>query len=432
MRDDAAVSLGQGTLLYQALTNRLQSDLDHPDPHHRRQLIDRLVSVYRTAQDVKIGAPAEELVAFSRDKLPVVMKRQVNDYQGTIGRIAQAVYELAGPREGLAFVIRSIQSEPRWFTYSGQDGWSEHWYRLSQWRKEVPDLSDLEEPLLAIVTNELRRDLESRESRSRVIYWQHHAHFWEAKSAVFTRTAETVYAQRKTSGEAVKYIAQYLANGLGNYPRAIDMLAAAVRETSLDASGQSQLAEYLHHEQRFEESILVLEPLVERVPENIAYRTLLMRAYYQTRRNRELLKLLEQTDQYLHEVNRWTEETISQLAASCLDNHLYEQSVKYYTELIPLHKRLQPDRARVTARFPRIVNRWREPMPGWGIPPRRWMLPARRLSAGDRGNNSEKTRWSHSGRYCVSHAISAHTSGNLTRRWRKPGSTSRLSARRLA
>ncbi len=345
VRDDGEVSLGKAAALYRALTGQLQSELDHPDPNHRRQLIDRLVSVYRTAQNKKIGSPAADLVAFARDRLPAVMKLQVNDYQGTIGRVAQAIYELAGPREGLAFLIRSLQNEPGWFAFSWQSGWDQHWYRLAHWRKEVPNLGDLEEPLLAIVTNELRRDLESRESRNRVIYWRHHEYFWEAQSAAFLRTAETVYAQRKKSGEAVKYIAEYLANGLNNYARAIEMLSVALRDATLDANGQFQLADYLRHEQRYEESIPVLEPLVEHGPENMAYRTELMHAYFQTHRQHELMKLLEQTDGYFHESGRWTEDSISRLAASCLENQLYEQSVKYYTELIPLHKRSQPRRS---------------------------------------------------------------------------------------
>jgi tetratricopeptide (TPR) repeat protein len=74
------------------------------------------------------------------------------------------------------------------------------------------------------------------------------------------------------------------------------------------------------------------------------YRVWLMHAYFRTNRPAELAELLKQTDAYFHEGNHWNEGAIAALAASCLENQLYERSVEYYKELIPLHQRTQPRR----------------------------------------------------------------------------------------
>ena len=79
-------------------------------------------------------------------------------------------------------------------------------------------------------------------------------------------------------------------------------------------------------------------------PENLEYRVLLMHAYFRTTRHMELLALLKQTDAFFHEKDRWNEHAMARLAQSTLQNELYEQSVGYFKELIPLHERTQQGR----------------------------------------------------------------------------------------
>jgi tetratricopeptide (TPR) repeat protein len=88
----------------------------------------------------------------------------------------------------------------------------------------------------------------------------------------------------------------------------------------------------------------VLQPLVEQHPANLDYRVQLMHAYFRTNRNADLLALLKQTDTFFHEKGRWGEYPLQRLANSTLQNELYEQSVAYFKELIPLHERTQPNR----------------------------------------------------------------------------------------
>ncbi len=353
LQADGEVSLGRGNALYRKLTDQLQEALQSQDWNQpqQQQLIYRLVEVYRAAKEKHLGGPADDVVEFAQQGLPEALKRQVNSYHSVVGHVAHAIADLAEPRAALAFLIAAIENEPRWFALVRQDGWNEHAYRLGMWREQVKRLGNLEAPLLEIVTRELRRDLESREQRSRIIYWRPQQYFWEAQAEAFLRTAETVYAQRKQSGESVKYIAEYVAVGLDRHDRAIEMLITADRDGVLDAAGKYQLAEYFHITQRYEESIPVLQPLVEQHPDVMAYRTKLMHAYFRTHRQQQLADLLDQTDARLHERDLWNEDNLSQLAASCLENQLYERAVKYYTELITLHKRTQPVQSRGDGRL---------------------------------------------------------------------------------
>jgi tetratricopeptide (TPR) repeat protein len=339
-----AVSLGEGVMLYQVLTGRLQEELDHPDQEYRRDLLRRLISVYRTAHDSHVVSVPVDITAFARDRLPEILRHQVNDYQSIVGEVAEAIKHLAGTREALAMLVRSIANEPQWFQFVREDGWNQHGWRLAQWREEVKDLGDLAEPLLDLVVAELRRGLETREFRNRAIYWRHHAHFWEEQVPAFLRTAETVYAQHNISSDAVRHIAEYLSQGLEKYPRAIEMLDQAHRDGILGEAGIWQLAEYLHHEQQHAESIPLLEPLVDKHPDQLHYRTKLMHACFRTQRREQLLDLLAATDEYFHQKNRWTESVMAQLGASCLENQLFEQAVEYYQEAISVHKRTQPHR----------------------------------------------------------------------------------------
>ena len=78
---------------------------------------------------------------------------------------------------------------------------------------------------------------------------------------------------------------------MDHYGRAIEILADAHRREVLDEGGQSRLVEYLRHENRFAETISILEPLVARRPNNLQYRVWLMNAYFKTAPGRASLPI---------------------------------------------------------------------------------------------------------------------------------------------
>ena len=338
------VSLGTGVQLYREVEKMTRGELDTRDDNHRYQLIDRLCHLYRTAHKLKIDGVADDLRAYAFEQAPATFRRQTNNYQSMVSRIADTLHDIAGARDGLAFLIERIENEPTWLRGGNQDGWNQHAYNLGRWRTETKELGDLEGRLLTIVLDELRLFLKTERSRNRSMYYRHHSYYWSEKRADYLRVANEVYAVRSKSSSGVRHVADYVFRGLENYNRAIEMLQQAEAKGVLDTNAQWALVDFLHRRERFEESIELLGTLMARVPGNMNYRVYLMRAYFKTGRAEQLLALLDETDAYFHEGQRWTEGALAALAKSCLDNQLHARSVAYYEELIPLHQRTQPRR----------------------------------------------------------------------------------------
>jgi len=330
-------------VLYRALERRLRDEMATADHNHRYALIDRLCDVYHVARDKKFPSMAADLRAFAFTHLPEVLKQQTSNYQSIVGRMAQTMHDLIGPRDGLELLIERIEQEPAWFRLVSEDGWRHHACNLAYWRTEAKQLDGLEDRLLEIVVAELRWDLESRQARHRTIYWRN-SWYWEEKEDAFAQTAEEVYARRRQSGAAVEYIADYVWRGLHHFDRAIEMLMTAHQQKILDEGGQRTLISYLHNRDRHAESIPILRPLVALRPDRVDYRVLLMQAYFHSGKPEELVALWQQTDEHFHQDGRWTEGNVAALAKGCLDTQLYEQSAAYYREVVSLHKRTYPGR----------------------------------------------------------------------------------------
>ncbi len=345
LQDDGEVSIGKGKKLFDTLEERIREDLNTTDHNHRYQLLSRLCSIYRTSHRQKIVGVIERLRDFADNQIPGLLAQQTNNYQSIVMQVADVLKDLVDVCEGLAFLVTRIEQEPSWFRLSNDDGWRHHGHRLGDWRREAGTLGqDLEERLLKIVVDELKLDLRSQQSRSRSMYHDHHSYFWKEKADMFARAAEQLLVERKNSGAATQYISEYFNDGLDRHNRAIAILFVALDAELLDEGGQSTLVNYLHERSRFGESIAVLKGLVKRAPDNIDYRCQLLHAYFRTERKEELLELLKVTDTYFHDEGRWNEQVIAKLASSCLQNHLFSESVTYYQELIPLHEASQPNR----------------------------------------------------------------------------------------
>jgi Flp pilus assembly protein TadD len=343
---DGTVSLGKGQKLYNSVEQRIRADINETKDHnHRYQLISTLTSIYYTAKNKQLSGYANDLRQFAFEQLPEVLKRQTNNYQSIVQNVAGSLHQVASPRDGLAFLIERIENEPSWLRYQHQDGWSQHAWQLGEWRREVgASLGDLEPRLLKIVLNELRRDLDSMQSRNRNMYQKHSHHYWAEKEQDFARVAEEVLERHMKSSAQILYIAQYVWGGVEHYDRAIQILAEAHQRKVLDESARAMLVIYLHGRGRHAESIAIVLPLVELRPDNMTYRVQLMHAYFHTGQKEKLLAALAATDSYFHEHNLWNENNIQALAFGTLQDQLFEQSVAYFKEAISLHERTQPNR----------------------------------------------------------------------------------------
>jgi predicted Zn-dependent protease len=346
------VSLGRGAALYRAIEAAIQKDLDGPDQNPRTRLVARLCDVYRAAAGPhplslsrrERGAVVADLRKFAFERLPQVLARQTNGYDEMVSNTAQALHDLAGPRDGLALLVWHAEHEPAWFQFNNGDVWNRHGCTIGQWRSEARGLGNLEGRLLGVVLAELRRDLRSGQSRSRYVYDCRWAYYWAEKEAEFARAAEETLAGSKDSSAAVTYVADYLFEGTHRQARAIELMLEAHRREVLDESGQAQLVRYLHEQNRFAESIPILEPLAGRRPENLGYRVWLMHAYHRTAQPKRLADLLRQTDEYFHKDGRWQEPVVAGLGESCLENALFGPSAAYFREAIAHHQQTAPRR----------------------------------------------------------------------------------------
>ncbi len=299
MQNKAEVSLGGGAALYKALERKLFADLAAPDQNHRYQLLRQITRFYRAAHALKIAGVGDDLKAFAFKRLPPILKEQTVNHDSIVRDAADTLREVVSPRDGIAFLLDRVEDEPDWLRYTNQDAWNQYGPRLAEWRTEVKDLGDLEPRLLKVVLTELRRDLRTRESRSRYIYARGHSYYWKEKEADFAKAAEEVLAERKASSASVEYVAEYLFYGLPREKRAIEILFAAHEQKVLAESGRWQLADFLHRQERHAESIPLLLALMELRPDTLHYRTKLMHAYFRTGKQAELMALLDADRQVL-------------------------------------------------------------------------------------------------------------------------------------
>lgn len=343
VRQNGETALGRGQEQYAAVRRELIAELAKPGrAQHLQTLVSRCVGVARAARDRQLNGVGEDLWAFASEVVPGVLRRQSREpyaYQDTVTQVAEALHTLASPREALAFLITCAEAEPAWFRFDYRSFWQQQGWRVAQWRSEVKDLGALEARLLAIVLRELRLDLEQRQQRQRTIYARGHPCFWTEKAGDFARTAEEVYAQRRNSGAAVDYIAQYLFWGLELRDRAIAMLQDAWQRELLDEGGQFRLVTFLHRCERYAESVPVIDKLVTWRPDHPGYRGRHVVAYAKSGRPAEAEKARAEAEKHLKEKDLWDEQASAALALGCLDGGLYPAAVTYYDETIALHRR---------------------------------------------------------------------------------------------
>src|SRR5262249_48053337 len=211
---EAEVSLGSKDTLYRVLEKTLRAALDDKNPQFSMNCLTQLCNLYRLARDRSYDGYKDDLRTFAFKGASELLKKHPTYYDNAVSTVAQTVRDVLGPKDGVAFLLDRIDEEPVWLRLNGQDGWGRHSHTLAQWRHEAKDIGELEPRLLKLVLKELRLDLESRQQRSRTMYYRGYGYHWPEKEPDYLKVTEEVYAKRKTVGESVKYIAQYLYYGL--------------------------------------------------------------------------------------------------------------------------------------------------------------------------------------------------------------------------
>ncbi len=335
------VTLGSGATLFDKIIDLGLKEIDDaPDEHVRYNVVTRMCSTFDIAHRNKIGDFAGRLAKFVFESLPKILKQQQSQYRNTVSAPVYITGVALSPKLALQYVVERLEQYPQRFEVQWDNGWQGLGYELAR-RREVAaaELGDLAPRVLALAIRELKRDLRMGEARNQYIYYKHSSHFWAEKAPDFAKAANEVYAEKKTSGRRVRYIANYLRSGLELRARAIEILMIANNDGLLDESAQAELVTFLQNEGRYAESIPLLEGLMKAQPDSMTYRTQLMAAYHHSQRPEQLATLLKQTDAHFHADGRWTEGNIYEIGKACLGCNLYELSVGYLNEAISLHLR---------------------------------------------------------------------------------------------
>lgn len=345
LQSNGTVSLGTGETLYHNLFKDLLEEVRKRPDQRRYQIFDQLMNLISTANSKKYEACHEDLRRIAFEDFDKLLKNQINQFSSFVERTADMLHYVNEVEQALEFLLIRVENYPPRLEYSNNNAWRQFGGRLAKWRAEGKEkIARLEPRLLKLTLAELQRDLETRHQQDRHMYHDNHSYFWAEKRNDFSRVAEEVLKRHQGSARSVKYIAEYIYQGLERHDRAIEILLIAHGKGMLDDSTKILLCRWLRNQDRYAETIAILEPMIKENPDTIYYRTLLMEAYHQTLRKQQLQELLTATDAHFRQKGRWTEENIAGLAKGCLNISRYREAVGYYDEVIQLHQRTQPNR----------------------------------------------------------------------------------------
>lgn len=347
LANGAQVSLGTGQVLYRACLSRLLARLDSADDATAHQLVTKILELLNHARLLKWEGAADDFRSFADQRIPKLLRRATSHYRNILSAVGIRVKEFFGATEAIRYLLDRIDQDPPRFRYRSDDAWSQHAGTLAGWlysinhteKKTLP--KDLDARLLKFALSELRRDLESHQQRGRYFYGHNYGYFWQAHHAEFVREAEMVLMNRERSGDSAAYIAAYLY-GIKEYQRGIEIMLAAHRDGLLNDGQIDTLVSYLQTHDRFEESVPLVEGLVERLPDSLGYRVNLIQAYFRVDRAKDMMALLDSTDVHFRRENRWTESAMAQLADVCGRCELWDRCAAYYSDAIMERRRTSP------------------------------------------------------------------------------------------
>ncbi|MEZ6067936.1 MAG: hypothetical protein R3B90_19985 [Planctomycetaceae bacterium] len=354
MRESGQTSLGKGHAIFGPLLDRLMSQSGTVDDNRRYNLLHQFGNVLDYGCEQNLPEAKPRLLDFTTEALPELLATQQNYYENLIQHFAEIIARRVDKLEALAFMLDRVEKYPPRFEYGWQDAWSRHAYYLADYRfhahqvaqtdEQRTRLEALEARLLPLVLAEMRRDLSSQHQRSRYIYSDDYQYFWNEQLPTFLATANDVLDEFRDSPRTIVYTAQYFYHGLSAFDRAIEVLLIAERRGLLDDSGLSQLVDYLHERNRYAESISLLEPYVERQPDLMHLRVLLLRAYHHAQRPEQFDQLAAATDEHFHQEGRWVEGNIAQFATVMVEAKRNHRGAELWEEVISLHQRNAPNR----------------------------------------------------------------------------------------
>lgn len=357
----AEVSLGAGDALYAALHTRLLEQLrERTNEGHLAQLVNILCSVWDAcAQDRRGRRDAvradwrADLRRFGAEALGPLLARHQHRQAGHVtSMVAHATHRHLGARAALELLVTRAEAEPRWLRLQNQDLFAHQGGWIAQLRREAGP-GEVDARLLALVLGELQADLRSGWARNRSFYDVHSGWFWAEKKAEFARVAREVLAERSDVEATVVHVADYLWRGLELFDEALAALRAAHGRGLLGPDSRWHLVGRLHErgaqdrsagQALFEESLPLIEGLVEERPDQVEYRAAHMRGGHGAGRPQVVRGVFDAAVAHFKAKKLWHEGVIAALAPACVDCGLHEDAVALWREAIELHVKSAPNR----------------------------------------------------------------------------------------
>lgn len=340
------VSLGRGSELLQELSKYGLARIDAEITEQRRhEAVNRYVNTIDIARRNKIDGAAPLLKTFLFEEMGKILPKQLSHYSSTASAPLNVMRELLGPVYSLQYDLERMEQWPRWMNLGWNNSWQTFGGDLASHRhlaaEKKLDYSHLEERMLKLLGENLRFELSTGEYRTAYVY--HGSYPWREKYPVFLEVAEEVYREYRTSGRRVVHIANFVAT-LEKRTRAIEMLLQADDDGILDLEGQLKLVEYLRHENRYVETIVLLERLSKRYPDTMTYRAQLIEAYHHAKRPEKVRQTLQAVEEHFHAGGRWTDVNIAILADALFDAEMPTRAAELFQEAITLHIRAANNR----------------------------------------------------------------------------------------
>jgi len=341
------VSLGSGAALLKNLDTLYGERLLAADDESARYtIITQWSSSLERGHRLKLDGTADLVRKFAFEVIPQALKRQTGYYRNAATTPIQRVKESLGLKEGLRYLCERYEQYPgrldnTWENSANAFG-NELATCLHEALQKKVDIKELEPRLVSIVVHELKRQLRTGESRSDSIYRRNSGYYWAAHEADFLKAAEEVYQEVKSSGRRVFSIANYVRFGFEKHARAVEILLVAQQAGLLDESARIALITWLQADNRYAESIPLIEPLVAEHPDVMQYRVYLLLAYHHTQRPQQLVDLVKAIDAHFHQQGRWNHSHAWEFGNACEQCGLYEQAIVYLKDALALYREDHP------------------------------------------------------------------------------------------
>ena len=340
---DAEVSIGKGETLYKNLHERLMRQID--DAQTDSEVYQKFIQLNSMFSSACYRKPfskiaKKDLKAFAFSRLPRILPKATSN---SYGNLVRSTFDTLRSRidhtTAVRFYVERFENMPSHIRVEGIL-WPSNFASRFFVRSEPIKLDDeLEQRLLAIMIEELKYRLTNQNQP--YVYLYHHderSYFWGKHLAQFQQAAEETWQEHRQSTDHAVSIADYLFNGIKKHRAAISLLKQAHEQDLLNESGRWTLVEYLQKQRRFDESISLLDELVQRDPQQIKYHARLMEALFKTGQKERLKAAWKVADGRFAKSKTLDENSLRTLARACFEVQLYEPAKEYFVALVKRRK----------------------------------------------------------------------------------------------